>query len=294
MPVIASRPAGYAGTAADYYLEIAAQTTVTPALVQILPEQLLPANPLVEKGLLITITDPSASFVPAAPLAVDADAPAPPPAPFATLFALMGGWLSYVRATPGAGLDLTAMLAPPFDSITPPPEYPAPAGLDPAAQWGAFVLRLWGVDFQRLAESLPEAPACTAVYYLGVDELSARSALAPLAKLHFPLDRYDASIAANEKPVLQDVMEEVKGQAYTGAAPSHADLIDDYLDALLDGATNLLVQGGSAIGEAVQVPDPGAPSQSIGRVELWFLDDSSPPNFIDPTPLLRGAPAYDF
>ncbi len=294
MPVIAPPPSGYAGTMADYYAEIATQTTMTPTLVQILPEQMLPVSPLVEKSLLITITNPAASFVPAIPLTVDPDAPAAPPSPFATLFALMGGWLSYVRATPGGGLHLASMLASPFDTITPAPEYPAPAGLDPATAWGAFVLRLWGMDLKRLAEALPETPVCSAVYYLGVDELSARAALAPLVRLHFPLDQYDASVAGNEKPVLQDVMEEVKGQAYAGAAPSHADLIDDFLDALFDGSTTLLVKGGSAIGQAVQVPDPDASSQMIGQAELWFIDDASPPAFIDPTPLLRGAPAYDF
>ncbi|MEA3012205.1 MAG: hypothetical protein QOD42_750 [Sphingomonadales bacterium] len=300
MPVIAPSPRGYSDTVANYYVEISTQTAVTPVLVKIGPEQQLPANPLDDKGLRISITNPGAAFVPAVPLSPPADPdapPLPPPAPFGTLFALMGGWLSFVRAVPsttaGSAVDLVPILPPPFDALTPAPQYPAPAGLAPATSWGAFLLRLWGVDFQKLVAALPDSPACSAVCYLGVDEASARTALAPLVKLHFPLAAYDASLAVPEKPVLRDVMEGIKGQPYTGS-PSYAVLIDDFLDALFDGDTNLLVKGGSAIGEAVRIPDPANSSQMIGRVELWFLDNATPPAFIVPTPLLAGALAYDF
>ncbi|HEX8364041.1 MAG TPA: hypothetical protein VF603_02015 [Allosphingosinicella sp.] len=290
MPVIAPPPASYASDAATYYGAVAGQCFLAFADVVIAPEDALPddpnqppAPPPDPKGLVITIPNPAGAMTDAAP--------------FGTLFALIGGWLSYQRAAPdGSAVDLMPILPLPFATVTPAPSYAAPSGLDATKPWGVFVLRLWGMDYDKLAAAVGKEAACNAVYYLGVDEASAKAALEPLVKLHFRKDAYDVSIAKPEKPVFQDVVEEILGQAYS-PAPSYATLVGDFLTALLNGATQLLVKGGASIGQAVQVPDSSVTTGTpppVGRVELWFLDGSEPPRFISPYPFFKGAPGYDF
>lgn len=288
MPVIAPAPEGYAGDAAAYYAEVAIQSFVTLEDVLIPPEATVVTDPPETKGLKITIPSPGAT--------------SPAPFPFGTVFAIMGGWLTYVRATPdalaGSAVDLVPSLPPPFNGVTPPPQYPAPAGLDPpATPWGALVLRLWGIDFQKLTETLQGSPACNAVYYLGVDEASVQTALTPLVKLHFRRDHYDQSVANHEKPVFQDVVEEIKGQLYATTPTPYDDLVNDFLIAMLNGNTSLLVKGGAPIGEAVRVIDISSGTgvqPAVGKVELWLLDGGEPPQFISSTQIFKGAPTYEF
>jgi hypothetical protein len=288
MPVIAPPPDDYAGGVAAYYAAVVLQSAVTFADVKVGPEEkvaLQQGAPAPEpKGLKIRIPNPTGLIT---------DFP-----PFGTLFALMGGWLTYVRAVPDSvavsAVDLTPVLFPPYSDLIPAPQFPAPAGLDPLKPWGALVLRLWGMDFEKLTDALGQSPACNAVYYLGVDEASAKTALEPLVKLHFRQDHYDQSVAAGTKPVFQDVVEEIKGQAYATTPALFATLVTDFLTELLNDNTSLLVKGGSPLGEAVQVPDSTATPPLVGSVELWFMDNSQPPQFISSMQLLRGALTYDF
>ena len=290
MPVIAPPPDGYVGGTAAYYAAVLLQSAITFADVKVGPEDKLAlqqGTPAPEpKGLKIGIPNPS-GLITGFP-------------PFGTLFAVMGGWLSYVRAVPdtvaGSTVNLAPILLPPFDGVIPAPQYSAPAGLDPpAAPWGAFVLRLWGPDFDKLAGALGQSPACAAVYYLGVDEASAKTALEPSVKLHFRQDHYDQSVANGTKPVFQDVVEQIKGQAYATTPTLYGTLVADFLIGLLNGNTSLLVKGGSPIGETVRVIDSTTTTpQAVGHIELWFMDGSTSQLFIAPTQMLRGAPTYDF
>jgi hypothetical protein len=292
MPVIAPPPDDYVGGAVAYYADVALQSFLTFQDVVIPPEAALPPDPQQTtppppdpKGLKITIPTPSAAITGGHP--------------FGTLFALMGGWLTYARAVPdtvaGSAVDLAPILPPPFGGVTPAPQYPAPAGLDPLKPWGAFVLRLWGMDFQKLAEALGQSPACNSVYYLGVDEASAKAALEPLVKLHFRKDHYDQSVAKPEKPVFQDVVEEIKGQSYAITPAVYTDLVTDFLTELLNGTTSLLVKGGAPIGQALQVSASTTSTLPLaGRIELWFMDNSEPQQFIASTQIFRGALTYGF
>jgi hypothetical protein len=291
MPVIAPPPDDYVGGAAAYYTAVALQSVLTFGDVVIGPEAAVAlqqaAPPPDPKGLSVKIPNPS-GLITGFP-------------PFGTLFALMGGWLTYVRAVPDtvavSAVDLTPILFPPYSDLIPAPQFPAPAGLDPLKPWGALVLRLWGMDFEKLAAALGQSPACNAVYYLGVDEASAKTALEPLVKLHFRQDHYDQSVQDATKPVFQSVVEEIKGQPYTTTPAPYATLVTDFLTELLNGNTSLLVKGGAPIGEAVQVPDSASTTGTpppVGSVELWFMDNSQPQQFIAPTQIIRGAPTYDF
>jgi hypothetical protein len=93
------------------------------------------------------------------------------------------------------------------------------------------------------------------------------------------------------------VVEEILGQPYSATPAPYADLVTDFLTALLNGNTQLLVKGGAPIGAAIQVPDSSVTTGTpppVGRIELWLLDGSEPPAFISPSQVFRGAPSYDF
>jgi hypothetical protein len=307
MPVIAPAPDGYSGDAPAYYAELASQTTVGPSLVEILPEQLLPVNPLEKKGLFVTITNPNAVFQPSVPLTPNSDpnAPLPPPLPtFDTLFALMGGDLIYRRATATDGLN--SLLPSPFDAITPAVQYPSPAGLLPAA-WGTLVLTLWGADFDRLQTALNDRPACLSVYYVGVDEASLVPLLKPALRRMYPKQAYldylaqqsQLPAAEQKKAVVREVVEAITLIPYPTApadpTPSYDQLIDDHLVEFVNGHTSLTVKGGTPIGRAIQCDPSGMPSsQTTAQVELWFIEAGSPQQFLSPFWILTEALIYDF
>jgi hypothetical protein len=307
MPVIAPPPDGYAADAAAYYLELASQTTVTPALVEVLPEQLLPPmNPLEKKGMLVTITNPNAIFQPSVPLtgSGDPNSTLPPLPTFDTLFALMGGNLIYRRATAPDGLN--SLLPSQFDGITPAVQYPSPAGLLTAA-WGTLVLTLWGTDFDKLQTALNDNPACLTIYYVGVDEASLAPLLKPALKQMFTeqvyLDFLAAQnlleLAAQKKPVIREVDEAVRLIPYTTApaatTPTYDQLINDLLAQFVNGTTSLMVKGGMPIGRAIQCDPSGmVGSQTIAQVELWFIDAGALQQFISPVWIITEALIYDF
>lgn len=291
MPVIAPPVAGADPVA--HYAAVAAQCPLTFADVVTAPEAALALDPQqssapapTAKGLAITIPNPSSAL---------ADL-----IPFNTLYALMGGALSYVRAIPdtatGSSIALAPFLVPPFSALAPAPKYPAPAGLDPGKAWGAFRLCLWGTDFDKLKEALGTSAACGQVYYFGVDEASAKAALKPLVELEYTQASYDQAVTQGKTPPFRLVVEGIKTQAYA-TAPTYATLVADFVTELFNGKTDLVVKGGSAIGQAVELTIASSGSNPAivnGFVELWFADAAAPPAFIAPTNIIRGALAYDF
>lgn len=303
MPVIAPAPFGYTGDAAAYYAELAGQTQVTTTQVEVLPEQQLPpTTPLDKKGLLVTITNPDATFQPAVPITGTTSVLAPLPT-FGTLFAMMGGWLSYRRSTAAEGLN--SFFPDPYASLQAPVQYSAPAGLLTPA-WGTLVLTLWGADYDVLQAALGDHPGSLVVYYLGVDEASLLPLLKPALKELFPEQAYNDHIAAQgqlsvakqKMAPLRDVIEAITvvpyGTAITAPVPSYNQLIDDHLAAFVNGTTAIMVKGGKAIGKAIQCNAGFTSSQPIAQVELWFVDAGSPQQFLSPFWILPGALIYDF
>jgi len=301
MPVIASAPPGYSGDAAAYYAELATQTTVTPTLVEVLPERLLqPTGVLDKNGLLVTITNPDATFTPATPITGTGSVLAPLPT-FGTLFALTGGMLFYRRSTALDGLS--SLLWPPYDGIQPPVEYPAPAGLV-TPTWGTLALVTWGPDFDVLQTALSDHTACATVYYVGVDEASLQPLLKPTLQRIFPKQPFLDYVAGQaqqppakqKKAVLRDVGEATTGTFYptaiTAPTPDYDQIIDDILVAFLNSTASILVEGGMPIGKAVQCSAGITPDQTVAQVELWFADAA--PQFISPVWVITGAPTYDF
>jgi hypothetical protein len=303
MPVVGPPPAGYSGTVPSYYAAVATQTTVTPTLVEILPEQLVPQSGALEKkGLLVTITNPAASFPPPPvnpPLAIP-----PPPPSFGTLFAVMGGELVYRRATDPMGLN--TLLPPPYSAIQTAVTYPAPAGTVTPA-WGTLILQIWGTDLQALKGALKDKPPSSFVYYLGVDEASLAPLLkAALKEIYTEQIYLDQLAAESQKPAVKQRKPSVRAVVETimlspfqtgpvAPTPTYNQLIDDYFNAFLAGSTTILVKGGTPVGKAIEVSGPGFPGPTtVGQVELWFLDTSVPAEFISPIWILGGAPSYGF
>jgi hypothetical protein len=304
MPVIAPAPAGYSGSVADYYAEMATQTLVTPTPVELLPEQLLnPAGPFQTKGVLITIANPDASFQPAVPIP-------PPPIPFlpvplpafGILYAMLGGELQYQPSGDPGGLN--PLLPAAFAQIASPIHYPPPADLI-TPTWGTLALRVWATDAKKIQDALPGEPACRMIYYVGVDQASLKSMLEPTVKRMYDEQAFlDYVAAQDQKPVAEQKFAPLRDAAKAitlivdpdpppSATPTYATLVDRILDAFVAGTTRLLVKGGTPIGKAIQINTPNILGPATtARVEMWFVDETD--QFFTPGRLIAGAPSYDF
>lgn len=269
MPLISPRPSDCQLSPPDYYAEVGNQTIVTLTNSPTLPEQVLPSGPPQDKALIVTVSNPDSVFQ-YAPTSGGGGQTLPP---WRTLFAMMGGTLSYVSAAAPGGLN--PFLPPPYNALTTIVVPGPPAGLPTTTLWGTLVLRLWGADILRMQEASDTGPACSALFYVGVDEASASAAAVAALALLYPQARFDEAVAGARKPALQDVVEGIKGAPYV-SPPTYAGLINDYAEAFVLGNTSVLVKGGTEIGKAVIVDPATAP---LGRVELWAVDASPTPEF---------------
>jgi hypothetical protein len=280
MPLIAPAPDGYAGDATAYYAEVLQQCAVSVVPVAVEPEEILSQGGSAgTKGLLVTLGDPDGVFQ----SGQGGQGPAQPP--WRTMFAMAGGFLTYVRSTHSAGLN--AWMPPPYDAITPPFAPAAPAGLS-TPLWGTFVLRLWAPDVSRMQTKLESDPACGTLFYVGVAEDSIAATIAPLIERAFPQSRFDATRAKAKKPSLQRLIEKIAGAPYT-SPPSYNQSVNDLIARFLDGETSLLVEGGALIGKTVLVSSGGA--SDAGQLILWACDSSAAPAFAPAMPYFDAAVA---
>jgi hypothetical protein len=274
MPVIAPPPPDYAGDAEAYYADVEQQSGVVAAPIAIEPEEVQAApNASPANGMKVTLSNPNGVFqyVP-----TGISVPAPPPAPWRTLFAMMGGQLRYVPSTDPAGLN--AQLPPLYDSLPSPFTPQTPAGLL-TSSWGTLVLRLWGADVMKMQARLDGAPACGVIYYVGVDETSLNAAVEPVVHQLFPATGFASSIAGNRTPALRLVVEEILSAPYA-QPPSYAQVVADYVAQFVAGKTSLLVPGGTPIGTTVLL-DPGGGAAPGGEILLWAVDSGQAPAFAD-------------
>lgn len=274
MPVIAPAPKDYQGTAPAYYAEVAQQCATGALPIPVEPELIvaLSASPS-PKGLQVTLANPDGVFQ----YQSGGQGPAPPP--WRTLFAMTGGFLTYVPSTVASGLG--PWLPPPFDSIASPFVPTAPAGLA-TARWGTLVLRLWGPDVARMQRNLDAGPACGVLYYVGVAEDSLAMPVAGIVSRLFPKERFDSSAAEGKQPTLRRVLEKMAGTPYP-TMPGYTQLVTDYVARFVAGETSLMVEGGQAIGKTVLV-SPGGGGGVAGEISLWAVDASTAPAFADVAP----------
>jgi len=298
MPLIAPPPDGY--DTATYYSDVASQTTVTATPVEVLPEQqATTADPLEKKGMLVTVTNPDATFQ-------SSNSGSGSPSsnnlqPFGTLFALMGGELRYLPSTSPEGLN--PLLPSPFSEASTPIQYPPPDGLVTTA-WGTLALTLWWADFNKLQTALDDNSACQTIYYVGVDEGSLAPLLKPAFERIFTQQAYSDHLTAQsslpapdrKKAVLRDVVETVTLTPYAtdpaSSTPTYDDLVDAFMAEFVKGTTSLMVKGGTPIAKAVQSAPAGG--ETIAQIELWFVDAGAPQQFMSPVWIFAAAPTYEF
>lgn len=271
MPLIAPKPADHQVAAPDYYAEVAQQCAIGVIPTAPEPELILfPGNPPDPKGLLVTLANPDAVFQYSGQIQTP---------PWRTLFAMTGGFLTYIRSTSVTGLN--PWLPPPFDAIDPPFAPSTPTGLL-TSQWGTLVLRLWSQDVGRMQDKLDAAPACGTLYYVGVAEDSLSGPVGDVVQRLYPTSRFDAAVAKGRQPTLLRVLEKIAGAPYS-SAPSYSQLVSDYAARFIAGETSLLVEGGTPIGKTI-LTSAGGGTGNAGQVLLWALDSSATPAFAPVTP----------
>ena len=174
----------------------------------------------------------------------------------ATLYAMTGGFVRYY---------------PEGMTVPSPDGFAAPAG-------GVLVLTTWAGDVEAQQRVFPPGtPSIGRIYYVGVDATQT------------------ALVLRTETARMSEAVLRVSWRAQQSTAPPPNTTLDALIDAhnerVMTGAGSVFVDGGSSIGKAAQ--DTSAAIDTF-RFTLRMAASGPPPAYISPTPVILGAPFYDF
>jgi hypothetical protein len=234
MPIVAPPPAGT--DPAPYYAQLPVTLTAAPAADL--------------EGIRITATYPASTQ------STQSAGEPPTPAPFSTVFAMTGGFVSFFADDKPFVLPDGQPL--PLSSSAPPTDL------------GTLVLNIWGSDFEEVRSRVSgDGAQAGTILYRGVQTAKARQWLAK------EVDRMRPRVLSAWW----------KSANVAGTPPADAAMRQQYLDCVMSGDAKVFVKGGTPLGEAAV--SVASASDSVAEFQLhMFRGDAQQVLFVSPAALI--------